>query len=259
VEQWVAGESFDLFVASHDGYARLPQPVTHWRSVFYLRNRFWLVRDVVVGSGTHDLEINLHLSPRLQPTATNANVLRAKISSRSVLAFVVPGEHGWQQSLESGWWSPAYGRKEQSPMLRFRRHAQLPAEFATMICAMEEMAEEPESLLRMKGSSVGDVSGYEFSTAQGSHVLIFSDNDRGWTLGPWASDANMLYCGMTREGGLQHFALVRGSFVEHDGQRVLHAEHRVTRCEALREAGGWRVSCPAGESTGVVEYPEKAN
>ncbi|MBI3485293.1 MAG: heparinase II/III-family protein, partial [Acidobacteria bacterium] len=259
VEQWVTAEEFDLFVASHDGYTRLPQPITHRRWVFYLRNRFWLVRDVVVGSGTHDVEINWHLAPGLQPSATTANVLRAEVSARSALAFVAPDGHDWEQSLESGWYSPAYGKKIQSPLLRFRRHAQLPAEFATMICVTGALAEAPESLLRMKGPAKGDVSGYEYATAQGSHVLIFSDSDCVWKLGSWASDAKMFYCQRARDGALQHFALVQGSFVEHDGHKILFAERRVTRCEAWQEAGGWRVSCPAGESVRVAEQLEKAH
>jgi hypothetical protein len=258
VEQWIAGDSFDLLVASHNGYARLAQPITHWRSVFYLRNRFWLVRDVVLGNGAHDLEINWHLAPGLQPVAAGANSVRVEISPHAALAFLAPEAHGWQQSLESGWNSPAYGRKVQSPVLRFRQHTQLPAEFATMICVTGAGVAAPESLLRMQAQTSG-ASGYEFSTVEGSHILIFSESDLGWTLGPWASDAKMFFVRRARDGTLQQLALVDGSYVNHDNHKILFADRRVTCCEAWREAAGWKISCSAGDTVRMAEHPEKAN
>ncbi|MCL4524465.1 MAG: heparinase II/III family protein, partial [Acidobacteria bacterium] len=258
VELWVAGESFDLLAAGHDGYARLPKPVRHLRSVFYLRNQFWLVRDIVLGSGAHDLEINWHLAPGMQPETTGANRFRAEASGRAAIVFLVPDGHGWQPSLETGWYSPAYGRKVQSPMLRFRQRAQLPAEFATMICVTGAGVEAPDSLVRMDAHASG-VSGYEINTAQARHVLIFSECDGDWALGPWSSDAKVFYCRRTMSGALQQLAFVQGSFVKHNNQKVLFADRRATRCEACREAAGWRISCPAGETVKIAELPEKAN
>ncbi len=252
VELWIAGESFDLLVATHDGYAQLAQPVTHRRSLFYLRNRFWLVRDVVVGSGTHDLEINWHLAPGLQPVAAGANGVRVEISPRTALAFQTPEAHGWQRTLESGWYSPAYGRKIQSPVLRFRRLAQLPAEFVTMICATGTGTEAPESLLRMQAQASG-VSGYVLSTVEGSHMLVFSESDKEWMLGPWSSDAKLLYCRKAQDGALQQLAMVDGSYMKHDTLKILSADRRVAICEAWRKATGWRISCPSGESVRVPE------
>ena len=127
-----------------------------------------------------------------------------------------------------------------------------------MICVTEAGVDAPGSLVSMPAQASG-VSGYEFSSAGESHVLVFSDSDQGWTLGPWSSDAKMLYCRRARDGALEHLALVQGSFVEHDNHEVLLAERRVTRCEAWREAAGWRISSPAGETVRITEHQEKAN
>ena len=43
VDRWLSGDTYDLFAGHHDGY----HPVIHHRWVFGLKNRFWLVRDVV--------------------------------------------------------------------------------------------------------------------------------------------------------------------------------------------------------------------
>ena len=60
-EGWVTGQTFDLFLGSHDGY----RPVIHRRWVFSLKSRFWVVRDLVVGEGEHVLDLFWHLDPEL--------------------------------------------------------------------------------------------------------------------------------------------------------------------------------------------------
>jgi hypothetical protein len=71
-EQWTQGESFDLVVASHDGYQRLVPPVVHRRWVLSLKNGVYLVRDVVEGQGKHQLDIAWHLEQDLEFTRENA-------------------------------------------------------------------------------------------------------------------------------------------------------------------------------------------
>src|SRR6202158_252120 len=45
-ENWIAGKSFTYFVGSHNGYARLADPVVHRRHVLKIAGGLWLVRDV---------------------------------------------------------------------------------------------------------------------------------------------------------------------------------------------------------------------
>jgi hypothetical protein len=127
-----------------------------------------------------------------------------------------------------------------------------------MICVMGAGFEAPKALTRMDPEASG-VSGYEVSTEGESHVLIFSDSNAVWKLGPWSSDAKVFYCRRTRDGELQQLALADGSFVKHENHDVLLAKRRVTRCEAWREAAGWRISYPAGETVRIAEHTEKAN
>ena len=127
-----------------------------------------------------------------------------------------------------------------------------------MICVTGAFDEEPEPLLRWDGKMEGEVSGYEHATALGNHVMFFSDSESAWTLGPWKSDAKMLYCLRAQDGALQQIALVQGSFVELEGHRILIAEQSVPLCEAWREEGGWKISAASGESVRVTEPTEKA-
>jgi hypothetical protein len=243
LEQWVAGESFDLFVASHDGYSRLPQPVVHRRCVFYLRNQYWLVRDLALGSGTHELDIFWHLAPDLPPVETSAGTVLSSVSARVSLAFLAAQHPGWERRLEQSWCSPAYGSKVQAPVLHFRRCGQLPAELATMICPVKSSAEEPGAFSRLEGAAESGASGYEYSTTRQIDVVIFSESGAIWRLGPWASDAKMLFCRRAPNGILQRVTVVGGSFVEREGRKILTAARRVARCEWRRGAAGWTISC----------------
>ncbi len=64
-ENWISGQTFDLFVGSHDGYSQSDNPAIHRRWVFFRKPKFWLVRDLMLGTGKHQLDLRWHLAPEL--------------------------------------------------------------------------------------------------------------------------------------------------------------------------------------------------
>src|SRR5258708_30054542 len=81
-EQWTQGKHFDLLVASHDGYQRMAQPVTHRRWVFSLKNGVYPVRDLGEGHGHHQLDIAWHLGQEMQ--LVEEHVFRVKGASQGL-------------------------------------------------------------------------------------------------------------------------------------------------------------------------------
>src|SRR5260370_12046293 len=57
VESWIVGKSFTYFVGSHNGYARLADPVVHRRHGLKIAGDLCLVRDVAVRQKEHELAI----------------------------------------------------------------------------------------------------------------------------------------------------------------------------------------------------------
>jgi hypothetical protein len=92
VEQWITGETFDLFVGSHDGYNRLASPAVHQRWVFALKSGLFLVRDLARGAGEHRLDISWHLGPEMQMHVENVFRVRGTASG---LAVLCADKHGW--------------------------------------------------------------------------------------------------------------------------------------------------------------------
>ena len=107
---WVTGETFDLFAGSHDGYARLSQPVRHQRWVFSLKSRFWLVRDVATGEGLHNLEVYWHLAPEFAPECDQPDHLVFSSTKHERLAFLPVRDGAWSKQVSQGRVSRVYGR-----------------------------------------------------------------------------------------------------------------------------------------------------
>jgi uncharacterized heparinase superfamily protein len=72
---WITEESFDYVVGSHDGFMHLAEPAKHTRSILFIKNGYWVVRDVVETSGDHDLQARFHLAPRLAPLPPEDNTV----------------------------------------------------------------------------------------------------------------------------------------------------------------------------------------
>ena len=75
-ENWIVGKSFTYFVGSHDGYARLADPVVHRRHVLKIAGGLWLVRDMALGRTEHELEIRWHFAPDLEVRSRGAGAGR---------------------------------------------------------------------------------------------------------------------------------------------------------------------------------------
>src|SRR6185312_2734047 len=92
----------------HDGYERLAQPATHTRSILFLKNDYWLVRDRLSSTGDHELELRFHFAPG----ADDEEHLR-------IASFAPCGSDPARRHRENGWFSDCYGSRETAPVLTF--------------------------------------------------------------------------------------------------------------------------------------------
>lgn len=229
VEQWIQGRSFDLLVASHDGYQRLAQPVTHRRWVLSLRNGIYLVRDVAEGQGTHQLDFSWRLGPELQ--LVEENVFRVKGASQG-LALLPAAGHGWAEEVRREAWSPAYGQKLPTTVLKFGTVSRMPAEFAILLVTLEEAHRSPGSLARMGGQEPGlAVAGYRYVTAEEEYTFLFGARGQSWRKDAVASDAEFV-CWKRKPGSAdQGLTLCNGRYVEIENGPELHCKANVSWCE----------------------------
>ncbi|MCB1025489.1 MAG: alginate lyase family protein, partial [Acidobacteria bacterium] len=68
VHRWNSQDRFDFVEAAHDGYSNIASiPVENSRSILFLRNEYWVMRDFVKAAGRHTYQQNFHFDPDLSP------------------------------------------------------------------------------------------------------------------------------------------------------------------------------------------------
>jgi hypothetical protein len=229
-ESWTVGKSFTYFVGSHNGYARLVDPVLHRRHVLNLKGArgVWLVRDVALGKEEHELEIRWHFAPDLDVRAYGTR--RVEVSKvgaapgESWLTLIVPEDTAWQTgtNVTRTLLSPAYGAHQPAPLVRCHARALLPAETATALVPRRgAIYQEGEPHLASMAQAAVQV--YELDYQDQSHGFFFALGDEAWSFGPWSSDARVLYCRIEKEK-LAHLVLIGGTQAAWQGQPLLKTE-----------------------------------
>jgi hypothetical protein len=232
VEQWIQAKNFDLLVATHDGYQRLAQPVTHRRWIVSWKNGIYLVRDVVVGQGKHQLEISWHLGQDLQ--LLKENVFRAKGASQG-LALLSAHGHGWAEEVGKEFWSPVYGQKAPMSVLNFSTTATGPAEFAIVLVTLEEAHRSPGHFERIAAqASDSAISAFRYSAEGEEYSLLFGEPGKPWRYGVVSSDADFV-CWSRRAGAHRMLRLSNGSYAAIEGGPELRFRRAVSWGEVILE------------------------
>jgi hypothetical protein len=128
-----------FFEAEHNGYARLKDPVWHRRRILFSEGTTLLIKDGFWGKGVHRFELTYHLHPKASVNKEGNWWIIEREEARIFMRLqdgqdfvVVKG----QKDPLLGWYSPAYGIKEEAAVL----HATMTGEasnvsFRTVICA----------------------------------------------------------------------------------------------------------------------------
>jgi hypothetical protein len=251
IEHWIQGKSFDLLVASHDGYRRLPEPVTHRRSILSLRNGIYLVRDTVEGEGRHRLEVSWHLAEGMQ--MVEENVFRVKGASQG-LAIIPSEASGWTQEVSKQSWSPAYGRKAPMTVVTFATKAELgatsSASLVTLLVALDIANGTPGSFAALASESnataaPGDANSaaqaFRYSSESGEYVFCFGAAGKLWRHGSISSDAELVCWSRLRRSEVQRVMFVNGSRAEITRGIGLRLRREVTWGEVIVDKDGTQV------------------
>ncbi|MCI0707115.1 MAG: heparinase II/III family protein [Ignavibacteriae bacterium] len=129
VLQWKTSGESDILEAEHYGYARLSQPVTHRRKYEFDKQRTSLaITDTLSGTGTHVLQMGLHLHPEVAIEQTQGK--QFTISSEKVRLRIELSENA---HVVDSYYSPSYGMRIPNKAIQVRVSAQLPVNISTMI------------------------------------------------------------------------------------------------------------------------------
>jgi len=221
---WVASEGFELFRGFHTGYSSRENPVIHRRDVFHLKSNFWFVRDVATGGGEHALDLFWHLAPDITLEKIGSSVFLLEGRDGMRFALLSNEDSGWTASLEKGWSSPVYGKKELAPLLGFHRKSCLPAELCSLFLPARQSVRDLGRL--QTGRANSSVRAFTFVQPSKSHSIVFSDAPGPWHFAGIESDAKFACCTFDAAEGkrLRAFCLAEGSFLKWNGASIFAAE-----------------------------------
>ena len=241
-ERWITGEHFDFFAGSIQSSEMVGSPPMHRRYVFALKQGFWLVRDVVVGTGEHQLDAYWHAAPEYTP----ADGSRFVSGKGNVLDVITPKGSKWSERvIEAGSCSPVYGQAQSAPVLHFSTVASLPTEFVTLFKAGG--IADARGSLKSAGESVG-ARGYVYSEGDYEHWMFFSAGSGRWILGDWSSDAEFVYWGYDRKRDSGLLIVCGGCLVSFAGRELVACLAPAPYFEIVRAKGIARVSASASDA-----------
>jgi hypothetical protein len=128
---WQPGPESVLVSAEHDGYRRLRPPVIHRRAVLWRQGGFWLIADLLAGSGLVDLANHLHLAPdlaleRMGDLAWSITGLPSPLwltAWGDVSSELISGR---LDPRRQGWYSERFGDLRPNSVLNLKGEVELP-------------------------------------------------------------------------------------------------------------------------------------
>ena len=248
VERWIEGASFSLFVGSHDGYERMAAPVIHRRFVFHLHGGFWLVRDLALGRGAHQLETFWHFAPQVMVSRVEGGFISGVEFSASEngagpgsrLALLAPTNQQWSAEANTGYVSHAYGSKQRAPLVRVSALSQLPAEAVALLVPLHAV-ETPGRFFELQDAAKNGIKGFQYDRGGIVQYLFFARAGARWRVGPWSSNARILFCGL-RDRRLEKLILCDGTYFEVNGHSVFEYPSGVDWLEGMDRDGEMRVN-----------------
>jgi Heparinase II/III-like protein/Heparinase II/III N-terminus len=232
VEQWIQGKGFDLLSASHDGYEHLAQPVRHRRLVLSLKNGLYLVRDVIAGHGTHQLELSWHLNQDVQ--LLDHDVFCVKGASHGLALLPAAQPEPWEKRVLTESWSPAYGQTQAMTVMRFSIHAEVPVESAVLLVSLQNAHSRPGVFTRLSSSGPDSpIAAYQYAVNGGKYWFLFGGRMERWRQGPLSSDAEFVCWAQRPDKTEQRLMLSNGSYVTVDGGPDLRFNRSVSWGEAI--------------------------
>ncbi|HEV7682860.1 MAG TPA: heparinase II/III family protein [Pyrinomonadaceae bacterium] len=283
---WISERRFDYVEGRHDGYERLSEPATHTRSILFLKNDYWLIRDRLSSVGRHNLALRFHCAPEsklessdLRPQLSDASAtaesgpqlleLSGESAGLQVAVFGPAEEKANRWSREASFVSQCYGSSEAAPVWTFSTKSLAkgddPAELITLL-----LPNAGRGSGKFQVKEVEAIGGRAFEISAGDHcdllMLRNSGSQRVETV-RLVSDFNLSWARFSREfeGELLELLALDGQHIQLAGKEILNSTKRLQHLLASRVGERFRVETSEGlvdlrfHVGEVTDLPQESN
>ena len=258
VNKSILSERFDFIEASHNGFRRLGgSPVDYSRSLLFLKNDYWIIRDFVKTAGEHSYQLNFNFAPETNPALdkldTGVGFVEEQREGKVGMRLFAFGDEG-QWVRKEGWVSRCYGSRQTAPFLTFVSEGSGPQEFFTFVVPADESAGRPE----VHETTVEGGRAFVIFYREYQDLFVFADGGHIVSTELFNSDFNFCWARKRRDEKLpDECVLIGGKNFSLGGREVINRPKEIEFATARRfgsrlnvrtPKGLFRVSIPKGDS-----------
>ena len=258
LKSWISQDRFDFFEGSHDGYERFPDsPAEHTRSVLFLKNDYWIMRDYVKTFGVHNYALNFHFDSEVNPVIgqaeNGASCINERIGSQIDLQLFTFGDNGSWQRGESPI-SPCYGNKINAPFLRFMSEGVGAQEFFTFLLPNDGNFAVPQVF----ETEVSGGRAFVINYRDYQDVLVFTDGENVVHTELFNTNSRFLWARLS-EGEIlpEEFVLIGGNHFSFGGREIINHPQDLEFGVARRL--GNRLNVRTSNNVFSVSIPQKTS
>lgn len=240
---WISNERFDYVKGSCEGFHRLTQPTTHTRSILFLKNDYWIIRDQVQTAAGHRADIWFHFDQGTNPLIGTAENNKAFIHESDrpdgAILFAFGQEGRWRRT--KGWVSDCYGAKVPGPVYAFSIQTGGQDEIVTFLVpySPEEGKQSIDETEAIAGKA------FEVTHKHGCDVVMIRDESFGQRVETERLSSDFMWTWVRfsdEEKTLPvELVLLGGTSLEFEGRQVLKADQHIEYLRATRVGDLFRV------------------
>lgn len=259
--EFVTRSRFDFFEGLHNGFSRLSknnEQIRHTRGLLYLKNDYWIVRDIVETSSAHDYQLNFHFNAgttiELAGTENDLPVVRVlPETGKNGLEMATFGDNGAWETFDD-WISPCYGVKLSAPTATFSSSGIGTQEFFTFL--LPSRAGVPLPVVKEIFAASGRA--FALNSDDKRDLFVYGDDD-GVMTRTAAFDSNFRFAWArfsdADDGLLEEALLVSGSQFLYGGREVINYPKRLRWAHVRRVDN--RMFVETDDGTFSVNLPKK--
>jgi Heparinase II/III-like protein/Heparinase II/III N-terminus len=235
--EFIVEDGFCYFEGSHNGYERLNDPVTHSRSILFVKEdarhraaraqqmalpSYVIVRDTFKASQQHRYAARYHFSAECS-TAANGNGAKAGRPSGEELDIFSFARAEAQTRIEEGWVSRTYGQRQPAPVAVIEAEGKGDQELVSFLIPSRQSVSIEQRVSRT------DASAFRVSSGEIFDITLIGNEMSGLESDSLAMRGSLAFARFS-SGRFLRGCLIRGSRLEAAGQIALHSPVAFRSC-----------------------------
>jgi len=219
-ELWETLAGFDYVHGYHDAYSG----IRHRRKIFFVKPDYWIISDLVTGSGSHTYDLYFHL----EPAYLQHHELHPIDNSISTPNFIIlPGDQQASAEIVQGWVSHNTGSEEEAPTVKYSKQGYPPITFETVIYPFAgspvPVSVSKQVVYNNVGSDLPDDEAVAMKISFTNRSDYFCLNHIGeelLTFNTFYFSGELAFISENSTGSIENIELVRGTLL-HKGDTLL--------------------------------------